>query len=123
MQLPEGPGPWLAAAAAALALGAGLRRAPGVLRAAPRVPPRDPPLERLARDLHRLLGELERIERSDLPAKAARLRATALAYDDVLLAAARALEAVDLPPAVAPPLPAAQRIEVEAALARQGLRW
>jgi hypothetical protein len=106
---------------ALLGAGAGLRRAAGRRRAvSPCVPALNPPVERLARDLRRLLHEMDRVERSDLPAKASRMRATVLAYDDLLLAACRAL---DLPAACTPPLRAAERIEVEAALARQGLRW
>ena len=50
--------------------------APGVLHGAR-------PIEQLRNDLHRLAREIERIEASNPPAKASRLRATTLAYDDV----------------------------------------
>src|SRR5450432_2156716 len=42
------------------------------------------PVERLAADLHRLAVHLDNVERSDDMHRAARLRAAALAYDDVL---------------------------------------
>lgn len=85
-----------------------------------RYDPSGPPIERLSRDLRRLMRELDRIERSNPPAKAARMRATTLAYDDVLLAACRALE-VELP--AQPPLRPVERLEAEAELARHGLLW
>jgi hypothetical protein len=82
--------------------------------------PLGPPIERLSRDLRRLLAELDRIEQSNPPMKVARLRATSLAYDDVLVAACRALE-VDV--GAEPPLRALERLEAEAELVRHGLRW
>ena len=78
------------------------------------------PIERLTQDLRRLLTELDEIERSNPPAKVARLRAASLAYDGVLVAACRALE-VDLP--ARPPLGPLERLEAEAELARHGLTW
>jgi hypothetical protein len=54
-------------------------------------------------------------------ARAFRLRAVALAYDDTLLMACRALE-VDTGDATSP-LPAIRRLEVESELARRGLHW
>lgn len=85
-------------------------------------PPRraDRPIERLSADLRRLGVALQEIERSDQPAKVARLRATSLAYDDVLVAACRALE-VEVP--AAPPLRPVDRLAAEAELARHGLTW
>jgi hypothetical protein len=83
--------------------------------------PRGPAIERLGADLHRLSAEICRIERSDAPAKVARMRAAALAYDDVLLEACRAL---DVPaPVPRAPLGPLERLEAEAALAREGLVW
>ena len=84
------------------------------------VRPLGPTLEQIGADLHRLSGEIARIERTNPPAKAARIRAAALAYDDVLMLACRTLE-VDAP--ARPPLAPLQRLETEAALARQGLDW
>ena len=83
--------------------------------------PTHPPIERLGADLRRLAADLERIERSDLPAKVARMRATSLAYDGVLLSACRALEVPV--PVPAPPLEPLDRLQAEAALAGQGLVW
>lgn len=78
------------------------------------------PLERLSADLHRLTGQLELLERTNPPAKCARMKATTLAYDGVLLDACRALE-VDT--VAQPPLKAVDRLVAEAELAQRGLRW
>jgi hypothetical protein len=78
------------------------------------------PVEQLAADLHRLADGLERAYRQDQPAKMARLTAAALAYDWVLLSAARTLQ-VPAPPSA--PLDPIDRLEMEAALAAQGLDW
>ena len=82
--------------------------------------PQGPPIERIGADLHRLSAEISRIESSDQPAKAARMRAVALAYDDVLVLACRTL---DLEAPARPPLAPLERLEAEAALAREGLVW
>lgn len=82
--------------------------------------PSGPSLERLVEDLRRLEREYLRIERSDLPARGARLRTVSLAYDDTLRACCRAL---DLPEPDAPPLDGLVRLETEAALAQRGLNW
>ena len=82
--------------------------------------PQGPTLERLVSDLRRLEGDYRRIEASDLPAKAARLRAVTLAYDDTLTACCRAL---DLPEPDRPPLGPVERLQTEAALAQHGLTW
>ena len=79
-----------------------------------------PSLERLVDDLRRLEHDYRRIERSDLPARAHRLLAVSLAYDDTLRACCRALE---LPLPEAPPLSSIDRLEVEADLAQHGLTW
>lgn len=78
------------------------------------------PLERLVADLRRLADLLERTYASDQPAKMERLTAAALAYDYVLLSACRTL---DVPPPTSLPLGPLERLETEAALARQGLDW
>lgn len=92
------------------------------LRPAPAVEtPRSfgPPLQRIVSDLQRLEGEYIRVELSDAPAKAFRLRAVSLAYDDTLVEACRALE---LPPPERP-LSAVDRVQAQAELARAGLTW
>ena len=77
-------------------------------------------VEQLAADLRRLAAELERVHRQDQPAKMARLTAAALAYDWVLLSAARTL---DVPAPGHAPLRPVERLETEAALAAEGLDW
>jgi hypothetical protein len=77
-------------------------------------------VEQLAADLRRLAAELERVRDQDQPAKMARLTAAALAYDWVLLSAARTL---DVPAPGHAPLRPVERLETEAALAAQGLDW
>lgn len=82
--------------------------------------PESPPIETLAADLHRLGTHLARVESSNEIAKAFRLTATSRAYDDVLLSACRVLEVDTMAKA---PLRPVERLEAEAALALQGLRW
>ena len=77
-------------------------------------------VEQLAADLHRLADGLERAYRQDQPAKMARLTAASLAYDWVLLSAARTLQ---VPAPRSAPLDPIDRLEMEAALAAQGLDW
>lgn len=77
-------------------------------------------VEQLAADLRRLADGLERAYRLDQPAKMARLTAAALAYDWVLLSAARTLQ---VPAPERPPLDSYTRLQTEAALAAQGLDW
>jgi hypothetical protein len=77
-------------------------------------------VEQLAADLHRLARHLEQVYRQDEPAKMARLTAAALAYDWVLLSAARTL---DVPAPGQAPLDPVDRLQTEAALAAQGLTW
>ena len=77
-------------------------------------------IEQLAADLHRLADGLERAYRQDQPAKMARLTAASLAYDWVLLSAARTLQ---VPAPRSAPLDPIDRLEMEAALAAQGLDW
>jgi len=80
----------------------------------------DPGLERLAGALRRLEHDYRRIQASDLPGRATRLRCVALAYDDTLLACCRAL---DLPQPSPAPLAPLTRLQTEAALAQSGLTW
>lgn len=82
--------------------------------------PTGPTLERLVNDLRRLESDYRRIERSDLPAKAVRLRAVSLAYDDTLRACCLALELPEPEPA---PLSSLARLRTEAELAQHGLTW
>ena len=77
-------------------------------------------VEQLAADLHRLADGLERTYRQDQPAKMARLTAASLAYDWVLLSAARTLQ---VPAPRSAPLDPIDRLEMEAALSAQGLDW
>ena len=82
--------------------------------------PTGPPIERLVDDLRRLERDYVRIEESNLPRRAARLRSVSLAYDDTLFACCTALE---IPCTGRPPLDAVQRLEIEATLAQRGLSW
>ncbi|HKF32049.1 MAG TPA: hypothetical protein VKB37_06705 [Jatrophihabitantaceae bacterium] len=79
-----------------------------------------PSLERLVDDLRRIEREYVRVERSDLPARAARLRALNLAYDDTLRACCHALQ---LPEPSERPLSGVARLRTEAELAQHGLEW
>lgn len=88
------------------------------LRRAPQ--DRRPAVEQLAADLHRLGEHLAAVECSHELHRAARLRAAALAYDDVLL---RACQTLEIEIATAPPLRSLERLETEAALAQEGLLW
>ena len=91
-------------------------------------PRRNPPspeatassLPRLVNDLHRLEHEYLRVERSDLPARGARLRALNLAYDDTLRACCHEL---GLPEPCERPLSGVVRLQTEAELAQHGLVW
>ena len=77
-------------------------------------------IEQLSRDLRRLAADIERVYCQDQPAKMARLTAVSLAYDWVLLAAARTLE---VPAPAQAPLDSVERLQTEAALAACGLEW
>lgn len=84
------------------------------------VPPRPSrPIEELRRDLIRLDDELDRLRTSEGYARHHHRESTQLAYDDVLLDCARALE-VPVPRA---PLDDATRRDLEIALNRAGLHW
>ncbi|WP_137119669.1 hypothetical protein [Segeticoccus rhizosphaerae] len=95
-------------------------RALRLLRREPDPPVVGPSLERLVDDLRRLERDYRRIERSNLPAKAHRLQAVGLAYDDTLRCCCTALE---LPMPQASPLRSIDRLQVEADLAQHGLLW
>ncbi len=77
------------------------------------------PVERLVGDLRRLEQDYRRIAASDMPARVARMRTVALAYDDTLHSCCRAL---GLPEPLRP-LTALGRLQTEAALSQQGLVW
>ena len=79
-----------------------------------------PAIERLVGDLRRLGCDYCRIERSDLPRRAARLQSVSLAYDDTLCACCTALE---IPWSGRPPFDGVQRLEMEASLAQRGFTW
>jgi hypothetical protein len=101
--------------------------APWALRSASRSANRcsalSPPIERLGRELHRLTVDYARTEHANEPGKANRLRATSIAYDDLLLAACTALE-VPVPQRSGHELlEPIERLTVEAELARAGLNW
>ena len=97
------------------------RRRVETLRARRRPAHEDMPLALLASSLRRLGGELQRIDASDLPAKAMRLRACTAAYDYVLLECCRTLEVPV--PATATPLTQVQRFTAESALLAAGFSW
>jgi hypothetical protein len=75
--------------------------------------------DRYSKDLRRLAADHDRIMTANVPAKAARLRALELAYDDTLVHACRAME-LDAPPT---PFDAITRVQVEADLVTHGLTW
>lgn len=79
-----------------------------------------PALERLVADLRRLEQESVRVERSDAPGKAHRLRMLALAYDDVL---AECCQALQLPQPATRPMNSWERMQTQVELARHGLTW
>jgi hypothetical protein len=74
---------------------------------------------RYSKDLRRLAADHARVMTANVPAKAARLRALELAYDDTLVHACRALD-LDAPPT---PFDALTRVQVEAELVTHGLTW
>ncbi|MDF2144069.1 hypothetical protein [Knoellia sp. p5-6-4] len=99
-------------------------RLPHRLRRRRREPEPLPPVL-LGLELRRLGAEVQRIDSSDLPAKAMRLRAATAAYDYVLLEACRSLE-VPLPGTASPigtPLTQDQRLAAETSLVGAGFTW
>ncbi len=97
-----------------------MRHPPRLRRRSDEPVPQGPSLQRLVADLQRLETEYRRIERSDLPAKARRLQAVSLAYDDTLRCCCLAL---GLPTPQPAPLRPIDRLAVEADLAQHGLTW
>ncbi len=85
-----------------------------------RLQPAHPPIERLSADLRRLGDDAHAVRAGSDPARHRRLVAVELAYDDVLLECAVALQVGA--PAQAP-LTHQQRLALEAALLEAGLRW
>lgn len=77
-------------------------------------------LSEMAAKLHRLRREYDDVERSELPARAVRLRALGLAYDDTLCACCSRL---GVPAPDGRPLAAIDRLEAEATLAQHGITW
>ena len=78
-------------------------------------------IARLSTDLTRLYAELDVLRTSQAAARVHRLRATTLAYDDVLESCCTALQVGDgLPPREWSSI---ERLEVEATLEGAGLRW
>ncbi|MDQ6659167.1 MAG: hypothetical protein M3Z00_13270 [Actinomycetota bacterium] len=77
-------------------------------------------LSELTATLHRLRREYDEVERSSLPARAVRLRALGMAYDDTLCGCCSTL---GVPAPTGLPLGALDRLEVEATLAKHGLVW
>ncbi len=83
-------------------------------------PPAPEPIDRLSANLRRLRAELEATEtRSDVPAKALRLRALRSAYLDTLTVACQRLEVS--PPPCGDRVPQAEIYRAEAALRQRGL--
>lgn len=84
--------------------------------------PTSPPLQRLVADLRRLSSEAANLcEDTSILARGQRLIAVRLAYDMVLVDAARAL--LDSPAAARAPLTREQRFWLEIELTRAGLAW
>lgn len=78
-------------------------------------------IARLSSDLTRLYAELDVLRSSKAAARVHRLRATTLAYDDVLESCCTALRLTEgLPPRE---WSSVERLEVEATLEEAGLRW
>lgn len=94
----------------------GPRRSPA---GTPTPAPRD--IARLSGDLTRLYAELDVLRASRAAARVHRLRATTLAYDDVLEACCTALQVTDGLPERE--WSSVERLEVEATLEDAGLRW
>lgn len=80
-----------------------------------------PPIERITADLHRLSVTMDRTATAyRLPGRIERMQAAALAYDETLRLACRAVGAPEPDHA---PLGSLERLETEASLAQQGMRW
>lgn len=77
-------------------------------------------LQELVATLRRLETDYAVVEASRLPARAHRLHAISLAYDDTLRECCLALE---LPPPEHSPLSSVERMQTEAELSLRGLTW
>ena len=72
-------------------------------------------------ELRRLEAEIRRVEESDAPHRAARLRAVVAAYDQLLL---QLCESLGVETHVGlPPLPSGERLALEAELVAAGHDW
>ena len=88
----------------------------------PEPPVVDDPVTRLIADLRRLEGDVEELLADEqIIARGQRLQAVLIAYDLVLLDAARALDVP--PPRRRAPLPRSDRVVLRAELAIAGLDW
>jgi hypothetical protein len=87
-------------------------------------PPREPqqlPPVLLCLELRRIEAEIRRVEQSDAPHRAMRLRAVLAAYDQVLI---QLCERLDVPTDVGmPPLHSGERLALEAELVAAGQDW
>ena len=72
-------------------------------------------------ELRRLEAEIRRVEESDAPHRAARLRAVVAAYDQLLLQLCESL-GVETDVGL-PPLPSGERLAIEAELVAAGHEW
>lgn len=86
-----------------------------------RLPSEPMPTVLLGLELRRLGAEVQRVDASDQPAKAMRLRACTAAYDYVLLECCRSMEVPV--PGTATPLTPAQRFNAESSLVEAGFTW
>jgi hypothetical protein len=91
------------------------------LRERRRPQPEPMPAALLGLELRRLGAEVRRIDASDLPAKAMRLRACTAAYDYVLLECCRRLEVPV--PGERTPLTQDERFSAESSLVAAGFSW
>lgn len=99
----------------------GLARLVEASRERRRIPREPMPPALLGLELRRLGAEVQRIDASDLPAKAMRLRACTAAYDYVLLECCRSME-VPVPESRTP-LTRDQRFTAESELLAAGFSW
>ncbi|HET6966779.1 MAG TPA: hypothetical protein VFI44_00815 [Ornithinibacter sp.] len=86
-----------------------------------RPPPTELPPVLITLELRRIEAEIRRVEASDAPHRAARLRAVVAAYDQLLL---QLCESLGVETHVGlPPLPSGQRLALEAELVAAGHEW
>jgi hypothetical protein len=96
-----------------------LRRA--YRRVRPRKEPQQLPPVLLCLELRRIEAEIRRVEESDAPHRAMRLRAVLAAYDQLLI---QLCERLDVPTDVGlPPLHSGERLALEAELVAAGQDW